>query len=369
MTEQLQEAFESLKNRFKNSFIITFIIVWCIQHWKLIYSIWNFDKDENRVSKVAFIKTYISDNNMFWGPLLVSILSLIGIYLIFIVSDVINDGYNLIRNEVLNKIKSKKVVRIEDYTRAVKELDKMRSRVGAFQLKENDYIVSKQGLEETVLKQSSELEELKNQNGIYKINLESQEGLKTSYENKTHELLEKDKDLLELSLNLHKEKEKYNTQLLKINKLETNILRLVTLSNSLEAYKLWTKQTDLYSEWAKLSDKVKNEYIQKYISINEFQALFGNMKWIRSNLVEGKSPVRENVTLIDDRKLAFKSDYGNVYEVTNIKFSSEDYVEYDLFDIKASKILKSELTVDDIDTFHATEGGNDVIYSRIKNSV
>lgn len=69
----IKDLLVSFKDNFKekstNPFLGTYVIVWGIHNWSLIYSIFNFDKDTKLETKIEFIKSYYSENSFLEGIL------------------------------------------------------------------------------------------------------------------------------------------------------------------------------------------------------------------------------------------------------------------------------------------------------------
>jgi hypothetical protein len=89
MKETFDSVLNSVKDRFTNPFLGTFLFVWIIRNWYLVYAIFAFDKECTIDDKLGYIKNYFKDYNVFleffyntcWavGLLIVIYLILIGI--------------------------------------------------------------------------------------------------------------------------------------------------------------------------------------------------------------------------------------------------------------------------------------------------
>lgn len=83
---------ESFKQKTTNPLLGTYILVWMLRNWELIYSIFNFDKEYKLYQKIAFIKEYFHDKS-FINEILVSLgltfLTLIVTYLLLNLSRLI----------------------------------------------------------------------------------------------------------------------------------------------------------------------------------------------------------------------------------------------------------------------------------------
>lgn len=66
---------DNFKDRTRNPFLGTYLIVWLIRNWELVYSLFNFDNHLKLVDKINFIKDYYDKNeflinlwtNVYWS--------------------------------------------------------------------------------------------------------------------------------------------------------------------------------------------------------------------------------------------------------------------------------------------------------------
>jgi hypothetical protein len=54
---------ENFKDKTRNPFLGTYLMVWLIRNWELVYTLFNFDNDIKLKGKIDFIKKYYTDNN------------------------------------------------------------------------------------------------------------------------------------------------------------------------------------------------------------------------------------------------------------------------------------------------------------------
>ncbi len=83
MKEKINETYESLQERLKSPFLLTFILVWAIHNWELLYGIFTFEESLRFVERIDFLKHYIrtyGTYHLFWFPLWWAFISL-GLYL------------------------------------------------------------------------------------------------------------------------------------------------------------------------------------------------------------------------------------------------------------------------------------------------
>lgn len=60
---------DNFKEKSTNPFLGTYVFVWAVRNWVLIYTLFNFDNNTKLAEKVDFIQQYYSDNNFYYGVL------------------------------------------------------------------------------------------------------------------------------------------------------------------------------------------------------------------------------------------------------------------------------------------------------------
>lgn len=67
----IKDLLVSFKDNFKekstNPFLGTYVVVWLIRNWDLVYSLFNFDKSYSLAKKIEFIQIYYSSNDFLEG--------------------------------------------------------------------------------------------------------------------------------------------------------------------------------------------------------------------------------------------------------------------------------------------------------------
>jgi hypothetical protein len=58
---------DNFNEKTRNPFLGTYLIVWLIRNWELVYSLFNFNKNQNLEDKVKFIKTYYENNEFLYN--------------------------------------------------------------------------------------------------------------------------------------------------------------------------------------------------------------------------------------------------------------------------------------------------------------
>lgn len=362
MTEQIQDAFNSIKDRFKNSFIVTFLIVWCVLHWEMLYTLVNFDDTEDRDSKVYYIKTYIEDHSMILEPLGKSLISLIALYVLFIISDLIHSAYNWVRGGVLSVVKSKKVIRIEEYNRLGKEIDRVRERASDYRQRETNSIIANKELEDKVntlamqidtkdiqlQKHSDELKRLEEvndvQKGALKILEENIRTLKAQVNSKDSEVQLTDKENKKLEL--------------KVQELNSKI-------DLLESFQGWVEinEPKVTDKWDSLSqDQIASIVNETFVKLR-FKKIFGNKKWVKTITDStGASLSEETLKLENTINPKFRKDFFTVYDVSDILFTSKNQISFVLHSNLENDNRHISLNIQDPNNFVGKENDMSVSF-------
>lgn len=142
MKEKLEEIFDGLQERLKSPFIVTFIIVWSLHHWKLLFIIFSFDNDLNQGYKKSIIEAYIHQHDgwcgMFIYPILWSFLSVLAYYFISLMYEGINLLYERYGRPLVNMLDKNKLALKEEVDKERKKIKELRSEVRSLQQKESE---------------------------------------------------------------------------------------------------------------------------------------------------------------------------------------------------------------------------------------
>lgn len=153
MKEKFEELYDGLKERLKSSFLLTFIIIWLLHHWRLIFSIFNFDANQSLVSKRFFIAKYISEEGMLWlwlFPLFWTFCSMVLFYSFSGLSELINIRYHNLRKKIYNRWENKKIKTIEEYEEQVEENKKLQLLITDLEKGRETLLNSTQNLDKTI---------------------------------------------------------------------------------------------------------------------------------------------------------------------------------------------------------------------------
>lgn len=202
MKEKIEELYDGLKERLKSNFLLTFVIIWLLHHWRLIYSIFNFDSDKTLFDKRAYIAQYISEEGMLWlwvFPLLWTFVSMTFFYFFSSISEILNIAYQNIRKAIYKKWDNKKLKTIEEYMEKVQEIEKLQMMIKDLELRRETILSTNKRLEdsigehnstihnqrqtletnkETIAQLSTQASELRNEKDSYKSRFEEADSFK-----------------------------------------------------------------------------------------------------------------------------------------------------------------------------------------------
>lgn len=106
--ENLKSAFDNIIDRFKSPFAGTFIVVWCLHHWILVFSLFNFDSNCTLPDKIAIISTYITTHSsceLLWLPILYTFAAIVVFYIFHLLALAISTAFtSLARPFIIQKI-------------------------------------------------------------------------------------------------------------------------------------------------------------------------------------------------------------------------------------------------------------------------
>lgn len=148
---------DNFKEKTTNPFLGTYLVVWLIRNWDLIYSLFNFNSNSKRGDKIAFIKNYYSEIS-FVENLLINILWSFGLliltYLLVNLSRVIvNLSEKQLTPWIYKITDSNSIVLKEEYDRIRSDRDELQDRLD----KERD---SKSKLDARIKALESEMSEV-----------------------------------------------------------------------------------------------------------------------------------------------------------------------------------------------------------------
>ncbi|MBO9585657.1 MAG: hypothetical protein J7574_15940 [Flavobacterium sp.] len=124
---------DNFKEKTKNPFLGTYLLVWSVRNWELIYTLFNFDKNSTLHDKKSFIFKYYKDNT-FIDNLLINILWAFGLliltYILLNLSRLIVNFSEKQLTPLIYKITdSKSIVLKTEYERIRSENDDLQVRL------------------------------------------------------------------------------------------------------------------------------------------------------------------------------------------------------------------------------------------------
>lgn len=151
---------DNFKEKTRNPFLGTYLIVWLIRNWELVYTLFNFDDSHTLIDKIAFIKKYYTEND-FLQNLFINILwafgLLIATYILLNISRFITNFSEKQLTPWIYKITdSKSIVLKTEYNRVRTERD-------GIQLRLDQSRESNSKLENRIQKLDSEIAEMSKQ--------------------------------------------------------------------------------------------------------------------------------------------------------------------------------------------------------------
>lgn len=123
----INSILDNLKEKVTNPFFGTFIVVWLIRNWDLVYTVFNFEDNASLYNKKKFIGDYFHNKNIFWEFFLNFLISLglllIGYLFVIISRMILNVVYHNFIPYLNNKLVSKLVVNKERFDTVKKTRD------------------------------------------------------------------------------------------------------------------------------------------------------------------------------------------------------------------------------------------------------
>lgn len=133
----IKDLFLSFRDNFRekttNPFLGTYLLVWIIRNWELVFSIFNFDKSHNLDFKTSFIRSYYEQNSFLLGILWNTLWTfgvLITTYIILNLSRaIVNISEKQIKPWVYKLTDSKSIVLKSIYERIRNDRDELQNRL------------------------------------------------------------------------------------------------------------------------------------------------------------------------------------------------------------------------------------------------
>jgi hypothetical protein len=290
LKERLEEIYENLTERIRSPLIFTFIVVWSIKHWILVYALFNFEKEYTLTKKLEFIQSTIRGENscdLFWWPLFLSFCSIILFYLLQFLAE----GVGLLYKKWMRTLLYKWFDKLKLATKAEVDMEKRVNKKLNLKNKEledrvNNYIENESVLDERIEDKEKEIEEIKLANE--KQNKEFAVMNKT-YQKKESEIQGLNNQIGELNRDIQKVRNDYEQLQRHEGELIENITAIFSpgeiwtcfvmqSENKMASFKFYTdKKGQFFMMNEKPTYEIRNVRIKKNVRFVEFiRAVIGN---------------------------------------------------------------------------------------------
>lgn len=108
--EEIKKISSDLGNRIKGTYGATFVLVWFVYNWRLVFILLNFDEKYTLVNKLKLLNKYIekeSFSNTLWYPVLMTLISIITYYFLNYITFTITTFFNLTVKPSIQKLLDK----------------------------------------------------------------------------------------------------------------------------------------------------------------------------------------------------------------------------------------------------------------------
>jgi len=132
----IKEAWDSFKDNIKervsNPFLGTFVLVWLIHNWKVVYAFFFFDQELKMQTKIDYFNKYWRENDFFWNLICVALITigiLIITYFFLALSRYLSKIFENIIIPFINKISKGKIVTSEIHQRSLDQIELLKEKV------------------------------------------------------------------------------------------------------------------------------------------------------------------------------------------------------------------------------------------------
>lgn len=161
MKEKLGELFDGIKDRLTSPFLLTFVAVWCIHHWKLLFLVSTFDPMDTQVQKISKVEQYLKCHGycgMIWMPFLWAIGSMMLYLLAIILVKNINTFYDTILTFTYKKTNAWRKLRTkEEYDKLLAANKELQKANNSLINDRNIYLLEQSKKEESLSSRESEV--------------------------------------------------------------------------------------------------------------------------------------------------------------------------------------------------------------------
>lgn len=150
----IKDAFNSfkdnIKERISNPFLGTFLLVWVIHNWQLVYSFFYFDSDWKLQKRIEYFKQYWTEHTFLWNLLIVALLTVCVIvitYMFLALSRLITNYFENVVIPFVHTLTKGKIVTREIHQNALNRIETLEQKVEAERKLKNEAILERDELE------------------------------------------------------------------------------------------------------------------------------------------------------------------------------------------------------------------------------
>jgi hypothetical protein len=356
MKEKVDELLDGIKERLKSNFLLTFIVIWLIRHWVVVFTIFNFDSYYFLDSKVTKLKVYFESEGflgLWLCPVFFSILSIISYYALSGLSEYLHIKYENLRKWIYRKWDNKKIKTIEEYDAKVQENKLLQIVIREGEERRNSLLITNKNLEENQIELQTKNKSFESENTILsqKIRSTGEELEKWNNENKSLR-----SQVTKLSTDLHKQIDLFSKT------TDKNLFRQPSdefiKMNYQKEYNEWLRSNEGFQRvWSKSNDREK------------FIELFKEGRWKNEHTyVDGKMGVEEFYLEALPHKISFFTSLGNELVISDIAFVDHSTLSFTKTNPKVpNSPMRNVLRILSYDLLTGTENSMiEIVYKRME---
>lgn len=269
---------ESVLDRYKNTFVISFVLAWLYFNWPILFAFLSFNDlsssaklsilkglvSEARIDRLSFFGFFsLGSTQLWWKPLGLTFLGTLIYQVLSTLIILVNKTFHLkVKTPAINKIDPKSIVLIEDYNKLDRLRDKLDTENRKLKKEYNEHLSTVEEAKNHLLECQNQMKKMVEVNNLQEKEIiekdlyikEQQKALSEQSNN----LVEKDRELEKLVKTM---REMY---------LELNPLKDVSTLNDIFQDKVWKKTSLLGSKKVALNSSFMKEEDKEYI-IDKFK--------------------------------------------------------------------------------------------------
>ncbi|MFA6150764.1 MAG: hypothetical protein WC716_05555 [Chitinophagaceae bacterium] len=286
MVKELWDSFkDNLKERATNPFLGTFAVVWIIRNHRVCFALFNFDKGYTLETKLDFIANHYPHCDFFYNLVStvgVTLLVLIGTYLLLFVSRMLTDYY---QNNVIpwgaGLIKESSVILRADWDTANEKIEQLKELVKEERKKRFLAEEERDSADKLVLAAKESIEAGKKLDDVFKSNTikekpkQEETNIQRTISNEKVERVDPQRVLSQM--------EKDNAPIVRTFSTFSSALSTATIEDDISTFYLKNKLTynNMSAEELINNDKLLNDFVVRFRSQNAFRPLHLNDKELK----------------------------------------------------------------------------------------